>query len=81
MEYNTKKTVEAAKRLAQIIQYDAKDLAEHLDVKDPMDINYNELECLYRVCEMIENEVYRAKTLIGKMLDERDDMEEEEEGE
>ena len=46
-----------------------------------LEVSTEELEVCYRTCELMEDYIERVKTLIGKMLDEREDMEAEDEGE
>lgn len=77
MEYNTEKNIENIKRLLNLIKYDAESLLKELKVEATDD----ELACMWRACEMIEDYADRARVLIGKMSDEREDMRAEEEGE
>ena len=77
MEYNTEKNIENIKRLLNLIKYDAESLLKELKVEATDD----ELDCMWRACEMIEDYADRARVLIGKMSDEREDMRAEEEGE
>lgn len=76
MEYNNSKTIESIKLLASMIRGDAFELSE-ISLSQTND----ELDRLWRVCEMIEGYANEAKTLIGKIVDEREDMEAEEEDE
>ena len=46
-----------------------------------LEASTDELEEYYRTCELMEDYIDKVKTLIGKMLDEREDMEAEDEGE
>ena len=73
MEYNNNKTIESIKLLASMIQSDASELSE-ISLNQTND----ELDRLWRICEMIEGYASEAKTLIGKIVDEREDMETEE---
>lgn len=77
MEYNNEKTITNITKLMSIIAYDANNIKEDLSLEMP----FEELERLWRVCEIIASNAERAKVLIGKMLDEREDMEAEDEGE
>lgn len=77
MEYNTEKNIKNIKCLLNLIKYDAESLLKELKVEATDD----ELDCMWRVCEMIEDYADRARVLIGKMSDEREDMRAEEEGE
>lgn len=77
MEYNTEKNVANIKRLLEIIKYDVNSLLDDLSVEASDD----ELDCMWCACEMIEDYADRARVLIGKMSDEREDMRAEEEGE
>ena len=75
MEYNNTKTVESIKLLMRLIHSDAMDTEE---IK--LDMTNEQLEVLYRCCELIESHAADARVLIGKMLDEREDMQNEAEG-
>ena len=77
MEYNNEKTTTNITKLMSTIIYDANNINEDLNLELPIE----ELERLWRVCSFIASNAERAKVLIGKMLDERDDMEAEDEGE
>lgn len=74
MEYNTEKNIENIKRLLSLIKYDAESLLKELKVEATDD----ELDCMWRTCEMIEDYADHARILIGKMSDEREDMRAEE---
>lgn len=74
MEYNTEKNIENIKRLLNLIKYDAESLLKELKVEATDD----ELDCMWRTCEMIEDYADSARILIGKMSDEREDMRAEE---
>ena len=70
MEYNTGKNIENIKRLLNLIKYDAESLLKGLKLEATND----ELDCMWRACEMIEDYADHARILIGKMSDEREDM-------
>ena len=74
MEYNTEKNIENIKRLLSLIKHDAESLLKELKVEATDD----ELDCMWRTCEMIEDYADSARMLIGKMSDEREDMRAEE---
>lgn len=74
MEYNTEKNIENIKRLLNLIKYDAENLLKELKVEATDD----ELDCMWQACEMIEDYADRARMLIGKMSDEREDVRAEE---
>jgi hypothetical protein len=76
MEYNNEKTIETIKLLARMIQSDASELSE-ISLTQSND----ELDRLWRICEMIESYADEARILVGKITDEREDMEAEDEGE
>ena len=76
MEYNNTKTIESIKLLMRLIHSDATDTEE---IK--LNMENSQLETLYRCCELMEGYASEARILIGKMLDEREDMEAEDEGE
>ena len=76
MEYNNTKTIESIKLLMRLIHSDATDTEE---IK--LDMENSQLETLYRCCELMEDYASEARVLIGKMLDEREDVEAEDEGE
>lgn len=77
MEYINEKTITNITKLISTITYDANNIKEDLSLELPIE----ELERLWRVCGFIANNAERAKVLIGKMLDEYDDMGAEDEGE
>lgn len=85
MEYNTKKNIEAIKSLMFLIECDAKSIKNTGAFGEGlrMETTDEELECMWRICELIEGYAEDARILIGKMLDEREDMrmEAEDEGE
>ena len=78
MEYNNEKTIKRIRDLLFLIESDATTLKGE-GVR--LEASTDELEVCYRTCELMEDYIERAKTLIGKMLDEREDMETEDEGE
>ena len=78
MEYNTEKHINSIRDLLFLIESDAATLrSTNLGEGVRLDASYEELEQMWRVCEMIEDYADRARMMIGKMLDERDDMEAE----
>ena len=82
MEYNNEQTVNNIRNLLFLIKSDAAMLrSDRLGEGVRLEASIEELEVYYRTCELMEDYIERAKTLIGKMLDEREDMEAEDEGE
>ena len=82
MEYNNKDTVDYIHILLFLIKSDADTLrSNRLNEGVRLEASTEELEVYYRTCELMEDYRERAKILIGKMLDEREDMEAEDEGE
>lgn len=82
MEYNDEKTVKRIRDLLFLLESDAAMLkSDRLGEGIRLEASTEELEACYRTCELMEDYIGRAKTLIGKMLDEREDMEAEDEGE
>lgn len=82
MEYNNEQTVDYIRILLFLIKSDADTLkSERLGEGVRLEASTEELEAYYRTCELMEDYIERAKSLIGKMLDEREDMEAEDEGE
>lgn len=82
MEYNNEQTVNNIRNLLFLIKSDVDTLrSDRLDEGVRLEASTEELEVCYRTCELMEDYLERAKTLIGKMLDEREDMEAEDEGE
>jgi hypothetical protein len=82
MEYNNIKTINSIHGLLSLIESDAATLkSERLGEGVRLEASIEELEVYYRTCELMEDYIERAKTLIGKMLDEREDIEAEDEGE
>ena len=82
MEYNNEQTVDYIRILLFLIKRDADTLrSNRLNEGVRLEASTEELEVYYRTCELMEDYLERAKILIGKMLDEREDMEAEDEGE
>ena len=82
MEYNNEKTINYIRNLLFLIESDAAILmSDRMGEGIRLEASTEELEVQYRTCELMEDYIERAKTLIGKMLDEREDMEAEDEGE
>ena len=82
MEYNNEQTVNNIRDLLFLIESDAATLmSDRLGEGIRLEASTEELEVCYRTCELMEDYIERAKTLIGNMLDEREDMEAEDEGE
>jgi hypothetical protein len=82
MEYNNEKTIKRIRDLLFLIESDTAMLkSDRLGEGVRLEASTEELEVYYRTCELMEDCLERAKTLIGKMLDEREDMEAEDEGE
>jgi hypothetical protein len=82
MEYNNEKTIKRIRDLLFLIESDANMLNSYrLGEGVRLEASTEELEVCYRICELMEDYIEGAKTLIGKMLDEREDMEAEDEGE
>ena len=74
MEYNTINKIEDFKSLLRIIEGDAREAEQNAR----FEANREEMETLYRACELIEDFAGEAKILLGKMMDEREDEEEAE---
>lgn len=72
MEYNNEKTISRIRDLLFLVESDTATL---MSIR--LEASTEELEECYRTCELMEDYIERAKTLIGKMLDEREDMENE----
>ena len=82
MEYNNEQTVNNIRNLLFLIKSDVDTLrSDRLNDGVRLEASTEELEVCYRTCELMEDYLERAKTLIGKMLDEREDMEAEGEDE
>lgn len=82
MEYNNEKTIKRIRDLLFLIESDAATLmSDRLGEGIRLEASTEELEVHYRICELMEDYVERAKILIGKMLDEREDIKAEDEGE
>ena len=75
MEYNNEQTVNNIRNLLFLIKSDVDTLrSDRLDEGVRLEASTEELEVYYRTCELMEDYIERAKTLIGKVLDEREDM-------
>ena len=75
MEYNNEQTVNNIRNLLFLIKSDVDTLrSDRLDEGVRLEASTADLEVYYRTCELMEDYIDRAKTLIGKMLDEREDM-------
>ena len=70
MQYNTNENIEKIKKLIGFIQGDAKEVLENLTLTAQNDT----LDLMWRMCEMIGDYAEEARVLIGKMSDEREDM-------
>lgn len=82
MEYNNEKTIKRIRDLLFLIESDAAMLkSDRMGEGVRLEASTEELEVCYRTCELMEDYLERAKILIGKMLDEREDMEAEDEDE
>lgn len=71
MEYNNRETIENFKSLMRIIAGDAKEASQAAD----FDASKEQMEVLYRTCELIEGWAEQARITLGKLMDEREDME------
>lgn len=71
MEYNNRETIENFKSLMRIIAGDAKEASQTAK----FEATTEELEVLYRTCELIEGWAEEARILLGKLMDEREDCE------
>lgn len=78
MEYNNEKTIKRIHDLLFLVESNAATLMSE-GVK--LETSTEELEAHYQICELMEDYLERVKIFIGKMLDEREDMEAEDEGE
>ena len=76
MTYNNEKTIRTIRTLIHMIQGDATEV-EEINLEQSSD----DLDRLWRLCECIMDTAEDARTLIGKIIDEREDMEAENEGE
>ena len=82
MEYNNEKTIKHIHDLLFLLESDVATLkSNRLNEGVRLEASTEELEVYYRTCELMEDYIDKVKTLIGKMLDEREDMEAEDEGE
>ena len=76
MEYNNEETIKHIHDLLFLIKSNVDTLrSDRLDEGVRLEASTEELEVCYRTCELMEDYLERAKILIGKMLDEREDME------
>ena len=76
MEYNNEKTIKHIHDLLFLLESDVATLkSNRLNEGVRLEASTEELEVYYRTCELMEEYIERAKILIGKMLDEREDME------
>lgn len=71
MEYNNRETIENFKSLMRIIAGDANEASQTAD----FDASKEQMEVLYRTCELIEGWAEEARILLGKLMDEREDNE------
>lgn len=74
MEYNNKETIDNFKSLMRIIAGDANEASQTAN----FDASKEQMEVLYRTCELIEGWAEEARILLGKLMDEREDEEEAE---
>jgi hypothetical protein len=74
MEYNNREAIENFKSLMRIIAGDATEASKTAR----FEATTEELEVLYRTCELIEGWAEEARILLGKLMDEREDEEEAE---
>ena len=82
MEYNNEQTVNNIRNLLLLIESDADMLrSDRIGEGVRLEASTEELEVYYRTCELMEDYLERAKTLINRMLGEREYMEAEDEGE
>lgn len=82
MKYNNKETIKHIHDLLFLLESDAATLkSNRLGEGVRLEASTDELEEYYRTCELMEDYIDKVKTLIGKMLDEREDMEADDEGE
>lgn len=70
MKYNTDRNIKKIKMLIGFIEEDVKEVLEGLTLTADDDT----LDYLWRLCEMIGDYAEEARKLIGKMSDEREDM-------
>lgn len=71
MEYNNRETIENFKSLMRIIAGDATEASKTAK----FDASKEQMEVLYRACELIEGWAEEARILLGKLMDEREDNE------
>lgn len=70
MRYNTTEAMDNFKSLMRIIAGDATQASTA-----KFEATTEELEVLYRTCELIEDWAEQARITLGKLMDEREDME------
>lgn len=71
MEYNTEKNVTRISTLLNFIKDDTDQVLQKLSLSASND----DLDLMWRLCEMIGDYAEQARILIGKMSDEREDAE------
>lgn len=75
MDYNNEKNIERIKTLLFLIESDAATLqGKRNEDGVRLEANDDELEVMWRTLELVEGYAESARILIGKMLDEREDM-------
>ena len=70
MEYNTEKTILEINKTGITISYNINRVTEKISLNNSSE----ELERLWKICEIIAEDAENIKILIGKMLDEREDF-------
>ena len=71
MEYNTEKNIASIKTLLNFIKDDTNLVMQMLSLSASND----DLDLMWRLCDIIGDYAEEARMLIGKMSDEREDME------
>ena len=71
MEYNTEKNIASIKTLLNFIKDDTNLVMQMLSLSASTD----DLDLMWRLCDIIGDYAEEARMLIGKMSDEREDME------
>ena len=75
MEYNNEKTIKRIRDLLFLAKSDAAILQEKWNENGvQLEASDDELKVMWRTLELIEGYAEDARILIGKMLDEREDM-------
>lgn len=75
MNYNNEKNIERIKTLLFLIESDAATLQGKRNENGVrLEASDEELEVMWRTLELVEGYAEDARILIGKMLDEREDM-------